>query len=1481
MSQEDAAAFAIECMRHGVRFTRRGDALKISAPKGSLDDATFDALRSRKADLLAVFEHDGDYELDGQTSFRRTVSYSAPLTSEEISAARTPDLIAALGRRGVQFSKNGTGVLELGIPSGAVEPEAMPSLRSRIAETAAMLDADGKYATASYAQQRMWFLAQMLGAKDTYNVPFAMTIRPDAVPFVERALTEIARRDESLRTTFRLVGGLVLQHVHPSAAASVCVTDLSGDTNERDALEKQLDAFARRSFDLERGPLATAALFVSRGGDATLAINLHHIVTDGASIAILRSELDELLDACTNGREDRLPAIARHYVDFAAEERVHLTNERIENHLRYWREQLRDIPPEIELPLDHPRQTDREPMGGNASRRMAMSAADLRSRVAPFGVTLFQAGLAAFQILLARYTGQSDIVTGIPVSERAQTEGEDLIGLYVNTCVIRSRIAEERTSAEVLQSVRASVAGALAHQELPFDVLVERLAPARGLDRQPLFQVMFSVNDMVATEGGQIVGPLRWLRLARPKFDLSLSLAARGDELTVQASYPADLFDPETIDRLLTHYERLLIGMLAEPFRAIRDLPLLVAEERRELFDAWSGRQLDVGTATVPRLFERCVREQPQAIAVLDDGGAHSYEELDRRANHIANALCRHGIRAEKHVGILMKRGVSAIAAMLGVLKSGGAYVPLDPDDPDDKLQWIGADANIEVLITPEPANATWWKGPMIDARADESDAAPSIEQHHNQLMSVIYTSDSTGRPKGVAVECRSVMNLIAWRAETYRIGKGTRCSQAVELALDAAVPEIYTCLSRGGTLCVMPDEIRLDAAAMLDWLSANSIDVCQLTTPIAEQVLLERHWPPALRKMTLITGGDRLRSDAIGKLPVALFNHYGATEVSVDATSGRVLATDDDPPIGQPAANIRVYILDRDLRPVPKGIIGELYVGGAGVTRGYVGQPGATSERFLPDPFSAVPGSRMYATGDRARTLNDGRIALVGRMETQAKLRGFRIDLGEIETLLSAHRAVRHAVVIAREERLLAYVVAKGKESDLAAQLRSYLEDVLPPFMIPAAIVEIDALPLTANGKVDVRALPAAPLPAGDAPAENRPERDEARALRVPTSAAPPAWWRSAEGYVEPRDIKERVMATMWSGILGVRQVGVTDDFFAIGGHSLAMMQVISKVRDAFDVELPVAIFYARPTIESVLAYVRRAQKTPMADAARHIASSASEHAIAVTMNGSEGDNPLICIHSTGGHLVEFRALAEALHAHRQPVIGLQAPGLADDRVSLTSVEEIARVYSDEILRIGVAGPYRLIGYCVGGVIALAIALELRRRGRTVSFLGVIEGVPEGVDSLRQHNRESTAAETFAGEFKVSLSLSDAPQFANEEQRIAYLWRVLRQQAPESAGMMDYSVFRRLFRVYTSILLAANDYVAPRYDGTLTLFEAKFRRNMPSVAPRWQAVARDLTVFDLEGNHLTIMRDPYVRMLATRIAESLRNGEQTAERRT
>ena len=1317
----------------------------------------------------------------------------------------------------------------------------------------------GAPAPLSAAQQQIWLHAHLAPELPLYNEPFTIRRRgPLDTGALQTALSEIVRRHEAWRTSIQVEAGGPVQTVQPPFTVALPVVDLTAlPAGEREAEATRLATEeAIRPFDLERGPLLRALLVRVAGDDHRLFLTVHHIVLDGVSIyQILLGELVTLYDAFTAGRPSPLPELPVQYADFALWQRERLQGQALEASVAWWRRRLAGLPM-LALPADRPRPAVQRFTGARHCLALppALSAA-LRGLARREGTSLFMVLLAAFEVLLYRYTGQTDIALGTVSAGRGRPEIERLLGFFANPLCLRADVSGDPAFRELLMRVREESLEALAHDDVPFETLVKALGVERDAGRNPLFQVAFSLEaPRAAVPEGWEAGHLD-VDTGTSKFDFYLELDERPDTIVGRIVYRTDLFEPATIARLAHHYERLLAAVVADPGHTISALPLLDDAERQQLL-AWSTAPAPYpDTATVHELVAAQVARTPDAVAVIAGDQRLTYAELSARAGRLAARLRRRGVGRDVPVGVYLERSPDLVVALLGVLQAGGAYVPLDPSYPADRIRFMLGEAGAAVTVTnaalAERARVSGIDPIVLDELDTGAEAVPAGGEPAgpDSLAYIMFTSGSTGRPKGVAVPHRGIVRLVFGQSFA-RLDSSRTVIFASTPSFDVSTFELWGPLLHGGR-CVLhppgvptPETLRTlirDHAATTLWLTASLFNALIDAAPESLRGLDE-----------LLAGGEALSPAHVRRAQAALpgttiVNGYGPTECTTFACchrlAGPLAESAGSVPIGRPIVNTEAFVLDAHRQLAPPGALGELYLGGPGLARGYVNRPELTSERFVPHPFDSTPGARLYRTGDLVRRRLDGALEFLGRADSQVKIRGFRIELGEIETVLASHPAVREAVVLARERGpgdrvLVAYVVPRaampGDES-----LREHLRARLPAFMIPFAFVKIPAVPLTPVGKVDRAALPA------------------------PVPAASPARRLSA------RDPLEARLLALWEEVLGIRGIGVKDDFFALGGHSLVAVRLMRQIERLFGQALPLNVLYTHPTVEDVARLLLRRER----DRFRLPAQVLQEDG---------GRPPLFFFHGDlNGAGFYCRDLARHLGPD-QPVYAIHPLGLDGGRVPAT-IEAMAEEHLKLIREVQPHGPYQIGGYCNGGLVAYETARRLAEAGERVQPVVLIAaaadtrlrrvrslvrglarwlglGEEETTDYFGRMRYLADRLAALRPRARLALALETAATLAHEmlaRVRGAPLSLFARTPIPADAGtsvrVADELLSHETYARYFTAVMA---YVPRPFAGRLMVFwpEQEAPRHPRARQLGWAPLAEHVEVIWVPGDHHTVV---------------------------
>ena len=1147
----------------------------------------------------------------------------------------------------------------------------------------------------SFAQTRLWFLDQLQPNSAFYNIPLALRLSGQLnIAAIEFSINEIIQRHEALRTNFTTQEGQPVQIIASTLNLKLLVVDLLYLPESSREIEAQQLAFeeANRPFNLEREPLVRGTALQLGETEYILVLTMHHIISDGWSLGLFVRELTELYKAFCTGSSPVLPLLPVQYADFAVWQRQWLSGEVLKTQLHYWKEQLKNLPNLLQLPADRPRKAIQTFQGGYYyaafDRELSAKLSALSKRS---GVTLFMTLVAAFQVLLYRLSGEDDIVVGTPVAGRNRQEIEGLIGFFVYTLVLRTNLGGDPCFEELLGRVREVALQAYTHQDLPFEQLVQTLQPTRDLSYTPLFQVMFALDDALvpAVKLPELTVSSYSVEIGTAKFDLTLSMENTADGLAGVWEYNADIFDKATIARMAGHFQTLLEAIVANPQQKVSSLRLLTEQERHQLLVDWNNTTKEYPSdKCIHQLFEEQVERSPDAEAVLFEDKQLTYRELNQRANCLAHHLRTLGVGPEVLVGICVERSLEMVVGLLGILKAGGAYVPLDPAYPPERLAFMLEDAQVRVLLTqarlveslPKHQGSivcldTDWE--IIERQSEEN---PGCSFTPENLAYVIYTSGSTGKPKGVLVEHSGVSNLATALIRISNVQQNSRVLQFCSLSFDGSVTELVIALLSGATMVMGTRDSLLPGANLIQLLRDFEITTVALLPSVL--AVLPANELPALQ--TIIAAGEACSRELVAKWSAGrrFLNGYGPTECTVCTTIVECTDSKEAPPIGRPLPNAQIYILDAQKQLVPIGVPGELYIGGVGVTRGYLNRPELTADRFILNPFSKDSGSRLYKTGDLVRYLPDGNIEFLGRIDHQVKIRGFRIELGEIEAVLRQHLAVQDVVVIGQEydlhdKRLVAYVVPSQEQVFSTSELRHYLKQKLPDHMVPSVFVRLETLPLTPNNKVDRRALP---MPDGIRSVE--------------------------ETFASPLTLFEEVLANIWSEVLRLDSVGIHDNFFELGGHSLLAVRLLAQIEKTFGKNLPLATLFQSPTIEQ-LANILREKGW----------AAPCQTLVVIQPGGSK--LPLFFIHVLGEGLKFCRSLTNHLDPE-QPIYGL-AVGIMDE-ASLNKINDVVAHYIKEMRSVQPEGPYLLAGIYCGGRVAYEMAQQLHEQGQKVALVALLD---------------------------------------------------------------------------------------------------------------------------------------------------------------
>jgi len=1290
----------------------------------------------------------------------------------------------------------------------------------------------------SFAQEQIWLHCQF--ARELYNESVTVYRRGSLdVSVMKRALNEMVRRHEAWRTTFQVVDGQPMQVVNAPynlAVEAVDLRHLPADERETESLRLARER-ARAPYDMERGPLVRAMLVQIADADHRLYLFLHHIVFDGFSVYnVFLPELVKIYNAYLVGTNPSLPELRVQYSDFAQWQRDSLKQDQRKESREFWAGQLNGDIPVLQLPTDYPRPALQSFRGAvhrfGFSKSLSESLHQLANRE---HTSFFVTVLTCFAALLRRYSSQDDFVIGTVTSGRKHSELEALLGCFQNPLALRLKLGGDPTFRELLAYTRDVTLRALAHDNAPFERLVEELSVRRDTSHNPIFNVMFSLAPPTPSFGeGWDLNQLD-LDTGTAKFDLDLELDDRPAGLQGRFVFCTDLFETSTIDRMIGHFQTMIEAIVADPDQKISRLPMLAENEKRQ-FAEWNRTETEYPRQLcMHQLVEAQAARTPNASAVEHMSEALTYRELNERANQLAHFLRKHGIGTESKVGICLRRSLELPIAILAVLKSGAACVPLDPAYPKERLTYMLEDSQTSLVLT-QPgllAEVTDFDAEVVNLEPDwkvfasESRENPASGINPENLAYVIYTSGSTGKPRGVLLTHRGLVNHNCAAANLFGITASDRMAQFASISFDIAIEEIFPTWISGGALVVREEDASLAVGDFLRWVEEKRVTALDLPTAYWHELVRElsesnMSLPKSLR--IVIVGGEKASSAALNAWRrlatgrVRWVNTYGPTETSVIVSSFEPKLSEGIPavlPIGRPIANTKIYILSKDLQPLPVGIAGDLYVSGPGLARGYHNRPEITAEKFINDPFA--PGARMYKTGDLARYLANGDIEFAGRTDDQVKIRGYRVELEEIEAVLGSHPGVHEVVVTAREnasgeKTLVAYLVPAREQVPTSSELRTHLKQKLPHYMVPSAFVLLEAMPKTPNGKVDKRTLPA------------------------PKAAD----FAETQEYVAPTNELETQLTHIWETVLDKKPIGIRDNFFELGGHSLLAARLMHRIEQQLRERLPLAALLQAPTVEQLARMLRHDE-----------GSAGFSSMVAIQPEGTKP--PFFCVHGVGGNVVGFRDLARHM-GNDQPFYALQPQGLDGKRPCLTSIPEMAERYIQEIRKIQPEGPYRIGGYSFGGLVAYEMAQMLEAQGVEVALLALFDTYPGKTESRASALRNLTA-----------LPLKERISFVVKKG--TFVLMTLRKRL--ELRMLPPA----LRNVRQACSRAADKYDVLSYHGRVTLFRVREKSVGSLNDPYgiwWRVAEGGVDLREISGDHLSLLKEPQVRFLAEELGKCL-----------
>ena len=1357
-----------------------------------------------------------------------------------------------------------------------------------------------KTAPLSFSQERIWFGRQ--GAIETAARNQTIAMRRDGPPDVgvlEQCLTEMVRRHEILRTTFESVEGELLQIIHPAperfplrAVDLIAVTPEEADAETLRLTEED----ARRPFDLTAGPLIRALLISRSNHQHQLYLTAHPIVLDTVSAyQVFLPEFKKLYQAFSTGQPSSLQEPALQYADFAIEQRRAPASQDWSEDLTYWREQLAGDLPACQLPHDRPRSLGETYC--RTSEQFVLSK-ELTERIKRFsaeaGESSYLALLTGVVALMNRYTGLDEIVLGATSAGRGKQEFGRVMGNFENPLPLRVKVSGNPAFSELHSRVGTAFRDAQTHASVPFSQVVKEI----GKDPidNPLFTVGVSQLPGIPRDSSGWNLRAADLSHGNTATELDFSIETRGDRISGTVSYAADLFDRASIASFLRHWENLLAAGCEDPTRQVAKLPILADEEKHRILHEWNDTHAEYPNVCVNELFEQQAARTPDAPAVVFQGKQLSYRELNEKANRLANYLRKRGIGPEVLVGVSIHRSPEMLIGLLAIWKAGGAYIPLDPTYPQERLSFMVEDSSAKLLLTSSKHKHLFASAKDKTILLDNDWPAIAKESGDNfvsgatpaNLAYVMYTSGSTGKPKGAMILHSGLANYLCWAVKAYGVTVGGSAPVHSSISFDLTVTSMYTPLLAGAHVELLPEDA--GAQHLLAALRGRKNRSLVKITPAHLRLLSQELSSSEAVDMTkvFVIGGENLLAESLrlwrdSAPETRLINEYGPTETVVGCCVHQVRP--DDPrsgsvPIGRPIANTQLYILDRHMNPVPPGVMGELYIGGAGVARGYFNRPDLTKQRFINDPFSGRDGARLYKTGDLARYRKDGMLEFLGRIDNQVKVRGYRIELGEIEATLADHPGVKSGAVLAREdepgnEQLVGYVVSRENKSPAVDEIRQFMRQRLPEYMVPAQFVFLQSFPLTPNGKVDTKALPPPGKRRRDSgePAASQASIQQASANGSGNGAGGRVHEKAALNSAEPQTETEKALAAIMAEILNVESVGLNDEFFELGGHSLLAIKLATRVKDEMGIDMPLATLFEAPTVAALAKKLRKEEWKP-----------SWSSLVPIRPTGTKP--PLFLFHAHGGNVLEYHDLVSGLDSD-QPVYAFQSRGLDGTVVNDSSIETIATAYIEELRSFQPQGPYYLGGFCFGGLVALEVALQLTAAGQEVASVIIIQSMhPEAM----RFKPEITALQRFWYRVKKQINL-EMENLSNQGkgylvQRSRRAWDLARTRTAIAIDRMtgkrpsDPSRLSMMY-IFESLSIdhkkAMHEYVPRPYSGDVILFRASKQlagQNSDEFLG-WKRVLRgNLDVCEVPGHQQTLLLQPNVSTLAKAVSGRLKTAQ-------
>ncbi|AFY44059.1 non-ribosomal peptide synthetase [Nostoc sp. PCC 7107] len=1309
----------------------------------------------------------------------------------------------------------------------------------------------------SFSQQRLWFIDQLYHGSSFYNIPIAWHIKGQLnITALQQSLNEILKRHEVWRTNFQIVNGEPSQKITAQSTWDLEIINLehlSGKNWEAD-VQKFVAELAKKPFNLAQGLLVRATLLRLSEAEQILLVTMHHIITDGWSCDVFLRELSTLYAAFSTNQPSPLAELPIQYADFAIWQRDRIQGKFLETQLNYWEQQLQGELPILQLPTDRPRPSVTSFTGAKQYFQFSKSLTDaLKQLSQQADATLFMSLLAGFNILLYCYTDQEDILIGSPIANRNRAELEGMLGLFVNTLILRNNLSGNPSFREFLYRVREITLDAYAHQDLPFEMLVEKLHPERDLSRNPLYEVMFVLQN-TPTNVQEISGiTLQTLEFdsGTAQLDIFLSMSESPEGLTGCLEYNTDIFNSTTITQFINNFQTLLTNIVTNPEQHLSELSLLTASEQKQLLFKFNQTRADYPqNITLHQLFEQQVELTPNCLALISQSEELTYRQLNHRVNQLAHYLQKQGVTNKTLVALCLERSIDMVVGILAILKAGGAYIPLDPSYPVERLNFMLWDSQASLLLTKqeilEQLSLSTDKIVCLDIHQDEI-AQQNLENpihttKADHLAYIIYTSGSTGTPKGVLGSHRGTVNGLNWLWKTYPFTPEEVCCQKTAISFVDSVWEIFAPLLQGIPTVIISNNTVQDPQLFIGALADHKVTRIILV-PSLLRLMLD-NYSYLMKKLShlkiWITSGEAVSVKLAQTfrelmLSAKLINLYGSSEVSANATyydTSLLSGTANIVPIGRPIDNTQIYILNRHLQITPIGVFGELYISGDGLAQGYLNRMELTQERFINHPW--IPGNKLYKTGDIVRYLPDGNIEYFGRQDEQVKVRGFRVELSEIAAVIVQHPDVEEAVVVAHNNaqenlRLIAYVVTN--KQDIATQLLPVLQQKLPNYMLPSAFVVIDKLPLTPNGKVDKRSLPTNEI------------------IQANTN----------QSYVAPRNFTELSLVKLWENLLNVNPIGVTDNFFNLGGHSFLAVRLMAQIHDRFEHGLPLSTLFENPTIEKLATIVSQPSRQ-------------SSHTPLVAINSSGSKIPFFCIHGAGGGISHYFNLSRRLGEDYQ-FYALE-DSLEQDKSEIISVEATAIRYLQEIQKVQPHGPYLLGGHCYGGVLAFEIAQQLHKQGEKVSLLAIIDAIISETPIESTDDDDAKFLLRIAESIKTDNNIDFSVPFAElRNLPLKEQLHLINQKANFLFSDTEINDFMRHYQLFKAHVQAMRNYVPEVYANQITLLRANaailhdFENsewNTDDPLLGWGKFAdQPIQMIEIPGDHFSIFIEPYIQELA------------------